>query len=244
VVISLQNGVRNSDLLKKALANNQVLSGVVPFVVKRHPNSTLQRLMDGSIIIEEYKHEVAFRLLAALNEAGVKAKSVDNIREVQWGKLLVNLNNPINALLGSSMRAQLDDKKSREIYAAVISEALAVLKTAKINVGNSIGIAPRWIPFVLRLPNFWFRHFGGGFNSIRPGARSSMWFDLEQGHTTEIDYLNGEIVKIADKFGLNAPLNTKLVQMIRSAESRGKGSPNISTEYLYSQLRQSVHQVT
>jgi 2-dehydropantoate 2-reductase len=60
--------------------------------------------------------------------------------------------------------------------------------------------------------------------AIDPLARTSMWEDLEAGRRTEIDYLNGEVVRLAESLGRTAPVNAKLVELIRGAESgRARG---------------------
>ncbi len=46
-----------------------------------------------------------------------------------------------------------------------------------------------------------------------------MWEDLEAGRPTEIDYLNGEVVRLADSLGRRAPVNRRLVELIRAAET-------------------------
>ena len=67
-------------------------------------------------------------------------------------------------------------------------------------------------------------------------ARSSMWEDLARGRKTEVDYLNGEIVRLAQTCGAAAPLNTRVVQLIHDVEARGTGSPKLSAEALWSAL--------
>jgi len=73
-------------------------------------------------------------------------------------------------------------------------------------------------PAILRLPDFLFRRLAGKLLAIDPLARTSMWEDLQAGRPTEIDYLNGEVVRLADSLDRPAPVNTKLVQLIREAE--------------------------
>jgi 2-dehydropantoate 2-reductase len=58
--------------------------------------------------------------------------------------------------------------------------------------------------------------------AIDPTARSSMWDDLEARRPTEIDYLQGEVVALAQRLGRDAPVNRALVELIRAAESGGK----------------------
>ena len=57
--------------------------------------------------------------------------------------------------------------------------------------------------------------------AIDPLARSSMWEDLEAGRTTEVDWLNGEIVRLAQQQGRPAPVNARLLALVRAAEAGG-----------------------
>jgi 2-dehydropantoate 2-reductase len=55
-----------------------------------------------------------------------------------------------------------------------------------------------------------------------------MWEDLQRGRRTEIDYLQGVIVEIAMRRGLQAPLSSRIVALIKAAEADGKGSPGLT----------------
>jgi len=68
------------------------------------------------------------------------------------------------------------------------------------------------------VPDVLFDLLGRKTLAIDPLARSSMWEDLERGRVTEVDYINGELVKLADRLGTSAPLNRKIVELIRQAE--------------------------
>ena len=71
---------------------------------------------------------------------------------------------------------------------------------------------------------------------VDPAARSSMWQDLAADRTTEVEYLNGEIVRLADKTGGDAPLNRRIVELIHAAEAAHAGSPKLSAAELWSRL--------
>ena len=58
--------------------------------------------------------------------------------------------------------------------------------------------------------------------AIDPLARSSMWEDLEAGRRTEVDWLNGEIVRLARGQDRAAPVNARLVELVRAAEAGGE----------------------
>jgi 2-dehydropantoate 2-reductase len=58
--------------------------------------------------------------------------------------------------------------------------------------------------------------------AIDPVARSSMWEDLEAGRATEIDWINGEVVRLGREHGVPTPVNSTLVELIRQAEDGGR----------------------
>ena len=109
-------------------------------------------------------------------------------------------------------------------------EALGVLAAAKIRPAPIEGVPPRVMAFALRLPDALFRLAAKGMLSIDRRARSSMWEDLQAGRKTEIDYLQGEIVRLAVEHGLPAPLNRRVRDLIRQAETTKKGSPGLTPE--------------
>ena len=59
-----------------------------------------------------------------------------------------------------------------------------------------------------------------------------MWEDLQRGRRTEIDYLQGVIVGIADRHGLSAPLSRRIVALVKRAEAEGKGPPGLTADQI------------
>ena len=57
-----------------------------------------------------------------------------------------------------------------------------------------------------------------------------MWEDLERGRPTEIDELQGAVVALGERFGRSAPVNARVRELIKAAESAGKGSPRLSPD--------------
>ena len=89
----------------------------------------------------------------------------------------------------------------------------AGIKPAKISK-----VDPSWLPTILRMPDLLFKQMAASMLRIDPEARSSMWDDLQAKRRTEVDYLNGAIVTLAESLGLDAPLNRRIVALIRRAE--------------------------
>jgi len=147
---------------------------------------------------------------------------------VQWGKLLVNLNNALNALAGLPLRRQLAMRPWRCLFADQMAEGLAAIRAEGIKPVSPTPIPVGLMPALLRLPNVVLEALLGRTMKIDPEARSSMWEDLQRRRRTEIDYLQGVITEIADRHGLEVPLSRRVVALIRRAEAAGKGSPGLT----------------
>ena len=63
-----------------------------------------------------------------------------------------------------------------------------------------------------------------------------MWEDLDKRRLTEVDYLNGEIVALAQRHGLAAPVNARVVELVHRVEAERAGSPKMSAEALWRAL--------
>jgi 2-dehydropantoate 2-reductase len=140
---------------------------------------------------------------------------------VQWAKLLLNLNNPINALSNLPLKAELSQLAFRTCLALAQDEALRLMKSAGIRPARLTPLPPNWIPGLLKIPTWLFRLLANKMLAFDPLARSSMWEDLEAGRITEVDWLNGEIVRLAEKMDHRAPVNARLIALIREAETGG-----------------------
>jgi 2-dehydropantoate 2-reductase len=226
VIVSLQNGIGNVALLRDRLPGRRVLAGMVPFNVVAPGAGRFHRATSGDIVIERDDTGTSDRL----SVPGLNMRASDNIAGVQWGKLLVNLNNALNALADMPLRQQLAQRSWRRLMADQMAEGLAAIEAAGIKPVSSTPIPPGWTPHLLRLPDPIFELLLGRTMKIDPEARSSMWEDLQRGRVTEIDYLQGVITDIADRKGLQVPLSRRVVALIKSAEAAGKGSPGLTPD--------------
>jgi 2-dehydropantoate 2-reductase len=228
VIVSLQNGVGNVAVLKARLPGRRVLAGMVPFNVTSPGEGRFHRATSGDIVIEQDAAGTA----ALLSVPGLRMRASPNIVPVQWGKLLLNLNNALNALADLPLRQQLAQRAWRRLFADQIAEGLAALRADGIKPVSSTPLPSGWTPHLLRLPDAVFATLLGSTMKIDPEARSSMWEDLQRGRLTEIDYLQGVITEIADRHGLEAPLSRRVVELIKRAEVAGKGSPRLTPEQI------------
>jgi 2-dehydropantoate 2-reductase len=230
IIVSLQNGVGNVPVLRARLPGRTVLAGMVPFNVIAKGEGRFHRATSGDIVIERDDAATASRL--SVPGLGMRASS--DIAGVQWGKLLVNLNNAINALSGLPLRQQLAQRSWRLLFADQLKEGLAAVSAEGIEPVSPTPVPVSWTPRLLALPDTVFAFLLGGVMKVDPQARSSMWEDLQRGRRTEIDYFQGVITEIADRRGLQVPLSRRIVALIKNAETAGRGSPTLSVEQIRS----------
>jgi 2-dehydropantoate 2-reductase len=222
-VVSLQNGVDNVPLLRERLPGRKVLAGMVAFNVVAMGEGRYHRATSGEIVLEQDAAGTSGKFAVP----GLKVVSSSNMLGVQWGKLLLNLNNAINALSGLPLRDQLSQRAWRAILAEQIVEALAMTKVAGIAPVTS-PLPPPLLPFVLRLPDGLFKILAARMLKIDPQARSSMWEDLHLRRRTEIDHLQGAIIALAAQHRLDVPLTRRIADLVKTAEEAKRGSPGLA----------------
>lgn len=220
IVISLQNGISNVQTLRTLLPDQTVLSGMVPFNVVAMEAGRWHKGTLGVLMADRHR---ALQPIVEVAQGGPAALELrDDMTSVAWGKLLLNLNNALNALSGRTLYDELSDRNYRRVLAACIREALMVLAAAKIEPAKVSAFPPKWLSQFVGSPNFIFNTIGLKLQKIDKHARSSMADDFDAGRPTEIDFLNGEVVRLAQAQGLDAPINAKIVKLVKAAEAGGQ----------------------
>jgi 2-dehydropantoate 2-reductase len=225
-VVSLQNGLGNADTLRQVLGGSRVLAGMVPFNVVALGQGRFHKGTSGQILIDESP------AVAALSVRHLPVEGHPDMRSVLAGKLLLNLNNALNALSGLTLFEQLGDRRWRRVLASCQAEALSVFEASGIEPWSMGPLPARRLPQLLRLPTFLFRLLARSAVKIDRSARSSMWEDLERRRPTEIGELQGRIVAMAERLGADAAVNRAVRDLVLAAEKAGKGSPQLGPEVL------------
>ncbi|MGJ8669673.1 MAG: 2-dehydropantoate 2-reductase [Oceanococcus sp.] len=220
LVISLQNGLHNAAELQHQLPQHKVLAGMVPFNVVNQGKGHFHQGSEGELEVQQ--DACLDDVSAVFQHADLPLIQHTDMQSVLWAKLILNLNNSINALSGQPLKTELSQRSFRRCLALAQHEALDLMQHAEIKPAKIIAIPTAWIPYALNVPDLVFRILGGKMLAIDPQARSSMWEDLQTGRKTEIDWLNGEILRLAESLQLSAPVNQKLYDLIRIAEVGGK----------------------
>lgn len=205
-IVSLQNGVGNEDAIKTALG------GAVPVVLGITTESSLtvapgrvRSSEEGNTIIGSGGASAATSRNVAdlLTQSAMRASVVYDIRPHLWGKLVANAAiNAVSALLDCESGAILKDPNAARLAEALAEEAAAVAAALKIN-----------LPFA----NPW--QYVTEVIAVGADSKSSMAFDLESGHTSEIDHINGAVCAAGRRTGVPTPYNDAMVRLIKAKEA-------------------------
>lgn len=220
IIISLQNGVRNSHTLEN-ITKQKALSGVILFNTVYSDPGAVDVTVNGGLLIECPK-SVNCEFVNALKNAGFRVKTTEKIQGYIYSKLIVNLQIAVTSLTGHTITESITDKSSREILVATMNEGIEILEKSGIKLETLPEINPIKIMQRMEKLNSFFIKIGSKFMGIKENARNSMWQSLSRRKPTEIDYINGEIIRIAKANGLSAPINSKLVELVKKAEKEKK----------------------
>jgi len=225
IIVSFQNGIRNPETLRAHLPAENIVPAIVPFNVTPTGPGSFHCGTAGDLVVDD--HPQIEPLINALETAGENIRRSDKINGDQWAKMIVNLNNGLNTLTGGTLREGLIQRDYRRALAASVEEALMVAAANGVTVGSFNGRSPAALVKTLRLPDMAYRVIMQTIVKIDAKARSSMLDDLEAGRISEIDYLQGEVVKRAAMADVDAPHNAAILAAVRDAFREGE-SPKLN----------------
>jgi len=206
-VLSMQNGIGNTETMTEILGPERVLSGITYHSIQHTgPNRLRYRPGIKPIQIAPQNGKVTPTIEAigeVFRRAGLDTNVAEQIDDVIWQKLLHNaVVNPVSALTGLTCRELLDDEDLQDFMRALCYEQIEVMKA-------------RGIPIVDEEDPY--RPVTNSQRALGKN-RPSMWQDLVRANRTEIDAINGAVVDEAKRHGLEAPLHWGLVRFIHSRE--------------------------
>lgn len=212
VVLDLQNGVDNFERIR-AHVKNAVVPAVVYVGAEIPAPGVLRHNGRGDLVIGEAgSRKSGDALLAALaawlTAARVPTRVSDNIEGELWWKLTLNCAyNALSALGQSRYGPMMAMPLIRQVMSDAVREIIVLAEAKGVRIAMSDPVDA-----VLR------------FGELMPTTMSSTAQDMERGRPTEIDYLNGYVVRQCDAFGLPAPVNRTLCALVKLRE-QGQKSP-------------------
>ncbi len=211
-VLSLQNGLGNVETIASAVGPDRTLGGRVIFGAEIPKPGTVKVTViadavavgpiGGSAIPFEKAEEIA----RTIDAAGIPCRAVHEIERYLWGKVLYNvaLNAPA-AVLGINYGKLLESEATMKLMGEIISEAFAVAEAQGVKLDWDTPEEYRETLFHRLLPPT-ASHF------------PSMLQDIQKGKQTEIDALNGALVRLGEENGIATPVNKTLTRLIRYKE--------------------------
>lgn len=207
VVMSLQNGLGHEDILADAVGRGKVIAGKT-YVggVLLGPGSIRSGVVGKYTIIGELDGRITPRVQAiaeAFTAAGLATQVSDNIVGTMWDKLLVNVST--GALTGITMLTY------GQLYSEPVLRDTALLAVAEaISVAQASGVR-----LTLGRPELAWDLASEG---LPASFKTSMLQSLQKGSVTEIDFINGAVVREGQRCGVPTPVNTTLVACIKGIE--------------------------
>ena len=202
IILCLQNGLNSEDIVKEIVGDKCLVIRGITAVGATFLDPGIVQFNNLSYTKLE-KSPVSSDLVENFNKCSLNANVSENLKEVVWKKLIVNcVLNPVSAILRIDNGATADEKLN-PLKTLIFDECLKVASKEGIDVDiDSIET----------------------INKAIKGSRnlSSMHQDIIKGKKTEIDYLNGTVVKLGKKYGIKCHVNEALVMIIKEMENINK----------------------
>ncbi|WP_428000192.1 ketopantoate reductase family protein [Acidovorax sp.] len=203
LVLTLQNGADNDERVRAVLdASTPVAAAVVYVATAMAGPGHVQHHGRGELVIAPSPRSEA--VAAQFAAAGIPTQISDNVRGALWAKLVLNCAyNALSALSQQPYGPLVQVPGVTDVIADTVAECLAVAKADGVTIPGDIQAAVR------------------GIAATMPGQYSSTAQDLARGKPSEIDHLNGYVVRRGAALGVPTPLNRALQVLVKLAEGRG-----------------------
>jgi 2-dehydropantoate 2-reductase len=205
-VCSVQNGVGNEEAIAEHV--ERVIRGTTFPAGKIVEPGHVQWDVKGETTIGPFEPRPAEmaeidRLADACTRAGMPTEAVPDARGPQWRKLIFNAaTNPVGALTGLSHGRVCEDPALRALVSALVDEGKAVAAAQ----GIELDADPEELIDYAARPDVAYDH------------KASMLQDVEARRETEIDFLNGGVVRFGNEHGVATPLNEAITALVKGLE--------------------------
>ena len=205
LVLCLQNGVDNADRLRTVLPPEHVAAAVVYVATEMAGPGHVRHHGRGELVIEPSPTSDA--MAAALTAAGMPTQVSDNVRGALWMKLIMNCAyNALSAITQLPYGRVVEGEGAKDVMRDVVDEVLAVAAADGVTLP---GDAHAGVAQLVK---------------SMPAQFSSTAQDLARGKRTEIDYLNGLVVRRGEVLGIATPVNRTLWALVKLLEGKQEGN--------------------
>ena len=218
--LTISNGVGAEEIIGEARPGAGLIAGSVTASVERVREATVARLNRGGVALAPVRGDVGALtddLVEAFAAAGVRSLRLDNPAAMKWSKLVANLvGNASSAILDMAPADIFADPDAFRIERRQLIEALEVMGGLNLRTVALPGADVRLLALGVRLPESLGRRI---LRRVVAGARGGKDPSLRIHVTTgsgpsEVHWLNGAVVRAANRLGLMAPVNRRLTELV------------------------------
>jgi 2-dehydropantoate 2-reductase len=209
IVLPLQNGVTAVDELKDEIDQKNIIGGLCTIFSKIELPGVINHFgVEPTIIFGELNNRETERIKKikeVFDESGIKSKVADNIQAELWKKLMGICVGGLVAATHSTYGEVRELKETRQLMIDLINEIYNL--SQKIGITIESDIIQKTISFI---------------DSFPPDSTSSLARDIWDGKPSEIEYLNGAVAKLGEKYGVATPVNRFIYNCILPLEKRAR----------------------
>jgi 2-dehydropantoate 2-reductase len=208
IFLTLQNGLGNEEMICQKIDRKKVMLGITGHGATLLGPGHIRHAGSGKTFIGELDHQItdrASRITQTFCKAGIETEVSSNIHNHVWGKLLVNVGiNALTALTGFKNGQLLDYPESARLMEKLVLEGVAVARRKGVHIEED------------------------PIEKVRKAIeatkenRSSMGQDFDHRQKTEIDAINGAVVREAQPFGIAVPFNQAVTDLVKAIEKSFK----------------------
>lgn len=210
-IVSFQNGLGNAETIQKFISKEKILIGVTNHGATLVSQCLVKHAGKGDTTIGCFEktahheaHQILKEIVSLLRKGGFDIQIEKDIEAVIWSKLIINVGiNALTAITNFKNGKLIEIEELKNLMHLLVAEAYQVANAKKIKLLYSNPYLKVEEVCALTCDNI-----------------SSMLQDILKGKNTEIDAINGAIVKEAKNFGLNAPYNEFVTNLVHGLESK------------------------
>jgi 2-dehydropantoate 2-reductase len=203
IIVSLQNGVENEDVLAEIFGADRVIGGVVFASASSPQTAVIKHTAYGNLVIGELDGKITEKseaLQKVLMNSGVPTKISTDIKKDLWKKLILNISyNGFTSITGKPLEKYFEIPEAQECFIEAMNEARMVAQKEGYNITD------KDMDDLIRVTH------SEGFTSFK----TSTLQDMEAGKQLEIDSLQGAILRTAKKHGIEVPINKLLYALLK-----------------------------
>lgn len=205
IFLTLQNGIGNWEQIAHLVGQDSVLLGTTAQGATMLEPGRIRHGGNGHTFIGEFSNQPTHRVRQVVDifrQANLETNPSNQMQKLIWEKLLINVGiNAVTALTGIKNGRVAELEPARDLSKAAVQEALAVAQNKGFAIDSEI------VDRVIAVAKATARN------------RSSMGQDIDHGKQTEIDAINGAIVRFAQELEIPAPVNQTLTRLVQTLEA-------------------------